>query len=238
MKNKWAHFITLGKSGVEREWEKRPVWTGADWASSGGQSDVVGDVPVPPDFNFAKEGIVAVGERIPWRVGLDPTPEEDVDPDLAMAREHAGVETAKQTMPVRRYQDKTPTVDMVNEPPHYQLMPGVEVYDVRGAILRKIDFHTVDFETVDDWSRSWEYLTRMWEKNGLEDAKKARWYLDQMINKMEGRTMSDREHADREHQERPPQPERRGPAEHEEREHRERPDQPERRGPAPHAPRD
>ena len=27
--------------------------------------------------------------------------------------------------------------DMVNKPPHYQLLPGVEVYDVRHALLEK-----------------------------------------------------------------------------------------------------
>jgi len=26
----------------------------------------------------------------------------------------------------------------------------------------------------------------MWQKNGLEDAKKARWYLDKLIERMEG----------------------------------------------------
>lgn len=74
--------------------------------------------------------------------------------------------------------------DMVNQPPHYQLLPGVEVYDVRHAILEKLE--DVSPGQVDDWSRSWEYLTRMWQKNGLEDAKKARWYLDKLIEKMEG----------------------------------------------------
>lgn len=74
--------------------------------------------------------------------------------------------------------------DMVNQPPHYQLLPGVEVYDVRHAILEKLE--DVPAGQVDDWSRSWEYLTRMWQKNGLEDAKKAGWYLDKLIEKMEG----------------------------------------------------
>ena len=43
----------------------------------------------------------------------------------------------------------------------------------------------VPHDVADCWSRSWEYLTRMWGKNGLEDAKKARFYLDRMIEKME-----------------------------------------------------
>lgn len=74
--------------------------------------------------------------------------------------------------------------DMVNAPPHYQLLPGVDVISVRDAIFEKIPAGTT-YDVVDCWSRSWEYLTRMWGKNQLEDAKKARFYLDRMIEKME-----------------------------------------------------
>ena len=73
--------------------------------------------------------------------------------------------------------------DPVNKPSHYQVMPGVEVYDVRMALMAKIE--GASHSAVDDWSRAWEYLTRMWGKNGLEDAKKARWYLDKLIDKLE-----------------------------------------------------
>ena len=36
-----------------------------------------------------------------------------------------------------------------------------------------------------DWDRALEYLLRMWEKNGVEDAKKARWYLNKLIEKLD-----------------------------------------------------
>ena len=77
-----------------------------------------------------------------------------------------------------------PAEDMVNNPPHYQIMPGVEVIDVRKGLMDKIPSN-VPFSQVDDWSRSWEYITRMWGKNGLEDAKKARFYLNRLIDAME-----------------------------------------------------
>ena len=80
----------------------------------------------------------------------------------------------------------SPSLDMVNSPTHYQLLPGVEVYDVRVAMLKNIPEDT-PFDQVDDWSRATEYLMRMWNKNGLEDAKKSRWYLDKLIEKMEGK---------------------------------------------------
>jgi len=76
--------------------------------------------------------------------------------------------------------------DVVNSPSHYVLFDGVEVRDVRRAILTKFcDEEGVPARQVDDWSRAWEYLTRMWGKNGLEDAKKARWYLDKLIDDLE-----------------------------------------------------
>lgn len=74
--------------------------------------------------------------------------------------------------------------DNVNSPRHYQLLPGVEVKDVRMAILNKIP-EGIPYTQIDDWSRAWEYITRMWDKNGLEDAKKARVYLNWLIEKME-----------------------------------------------------
>ena len=73
--------------------------------------------------------------------------------------------------------------DMINKPPHYQILPGVEVYDVRCAMLGKIK--DVPYDQVSDWDRATEYLLRMWQKNGLEDAKKARWYLDKLIEKLD-----------------------------------------------------
>jgi len=74
--------------------------------------------------------------------------------------------------------------DRVNSPQHYCLMPGIEVYDVRHAILRKTS--GVSPSNIDDWSRSWEYLTRMWLKdNNIEDAKKAQWYLARLIARLE-----------------------------------------------------
>ena len=79
--------------------------------------------------------------------------------------------------------------DAVNKPSHYMLNLStgaqVEVYDIRDALLSICDEEGVPAGQVDDWSRAWEYLTRMWGKNGLEDAKKAKWYLTKLIERME-----------------------------------------------------
>ena len=74
--------------------------------------------------------------------------------------------------------------DIINNPAHYQVLPGVEVIDVRRALINRMPTDT-DLNAVDEWSRAWEYLTRMWGKGGLEDAKKARVYLDWLITRLE-----------------------------------------------------
>jgi hypothetical protein len=79
---------------------------------------------------------------------------------------------------------KSPEHDAVTNPKHYQLLPGVEVKDVRKAILDAID-NPPSLHAVDCWSRSWEYLTRGWQKNELEDFKKAQVYLGWLIEELE-----------------------------------------------------
>lgn len=77
--------------------------------------------------------------------------------------------------------------DVVNKPSHYQLKGlGCEIKDVRRAILDGVEDKTSAW-SIDCWSRSWEYLSRMWAKhdNPLEDAKKARVYLDWLIEELE-----------------------------------------------------
>lgn len=80
-------------------------------------------------------------------------------------------------------------MDSVNSPNHYVIKPGLEVIDVREALLTKLResrIH-VDYEDIDDWSRSWEYITRGFFKNGLEDFEKASYYLNRLINRQRER---------------------------------------------------
>ena len=74
--------------------------------------------------------------------------------------------------------------DMVNSPPHYQLMPGVEVYDLRQALAKKAKQLGTPHEQWSDWDRALEYLLRMWEKNGIEDLDKSLWYLNKLRDKL------------------------------------------------------
>lgn len=76
---------------------------------------------------------------------------------------------------------KEPTqTDMVNHPSHYQSTGGIEVIDVMAAF-------TADLQGIEaiDTSNVIKYICRWKNKNGVEDLKKARWYIDHLINKLE-----------------------------------------------------
>lgn len=70
--------------------------------------------------------------------------------------------------------------DMVNHPKHYQAPNGMEVIDV-------IDAFTSDLSGIDavDTGNIIKYILRWHNKNGVEDLKKARWYLDHLINRLD-----------------------------------------------------
>lgn len=65
---------------------------------------------------------------------------------------------------------------MVSHPPHYQSETGMEVIDV-------IEAFTFDLKGIEatDTGNILKYMCRWKHKNGLQDLKKARWYLDHLI---------------------------------------------------------
>lgn len=79
------------------------------------------------------------------------------------------------------------THDPVEKPKHYMLFEdeGIEVRDVIEKLVDKI---YKSYETpknmpmaLADYVQMMQYLMRFMDKNGVEDLKKARWYLDKMI---------------------------------------------------------
>ena len=70
--------------------------------------------------------------------------------------------------------------DMVNHPSHYKAKNGMEVIDVIEAFTANLSgyeaTHTGNFI---------KYICRWKEKNGLEDLKKAQWYLNRLIKNIE-----------------------------------------------------
>lgn len=94
------------------------------------------------------------------------------------------------------YLERKKMIDNVNSPKHYLLKEpcekfpyGLEVKDVREAILNKLQEEdiVVPYADIDDWSRAWEYLTRCFFKNGSEDIKKSKWYVDALTNRIKKR---------------------------------------------------
>ena len=70
-------------------------------------------------------------------------------------------------------------VDMVNHPSHYT-QGGIECIDaLKAATVSKTGIEAVCT------ANAIKYLWRYEEKNGIEDVKKARWYIDRLIKELE-----------------------------------------------------
>ena len=65
---------------------------------------------------------------------------------------------------------------MVSHPSHYQSETGLEVIDV----IEAFTFGLKGIEATDT-GNVLKYMCRWKQKNGLQDLKKARWYLDHLI---------------------------------------------------------
>jgi len=94
---------------------------------------------------------------------------------------------------------KATVEDNINSPKHYMLFAaedlrkeeGIEVRDVIEKLVKKISdavktddypqFYAEPMFTA-DYVQMMQYLMRFMDKNGLEDLKKARWYLGKLIN--------------------------------------------------------
>ena len=72
--------------------------------------------------------------------------------------------------------------DMVNHPSHYQSESGLEVIDVIKAFTSNL----TGIEATDT-GNILKYMCRWKNKNGVEDLKKAKWYLEHLINNVENR---------------------------------------------------
>ena len=69
--------------------------------------------------------------------------------------------------------------DVVNKPRHYN-QGGIECIDaLKAATVSKTGIEAVCT------ANAIKYLWRYEEKNGVEDVKKARWYIDRLIRELE-----------------------------------------------------
>ena len=70
--------------------------------------------------------------------------------------------------------------DMVNHPSHYKAKNGMEVIDVIEAFTANLEGYEATHT-----GNILKYICRWKEKNGLEDLKKAQWYLNRLIENIE-----------------------------------------------------
>lgn len=89
-----------------------------------------------------------------------------------------------------------PQYDVVSKPKHYMLFDkyqvklkakdelGIEVRDVIEKLVLKMYPEVGQFDGMffADYVQMMQYLMRFMDKNGVEDLKKARWYLDKLID--------------------------------------------------------
>ena len=79
-----------------------------------------------------------------------------------------------------------PQYDVISKPKHYMLFEeeGIEVRDVIERLVVKIDGNLEEYIPLftADYVQMMQYLMRFMDKNGVEDLKKARWYLDKLID--------------------------------------------------------
>lgn len=84
---------------------------------------------------------------------------------------------------------KGATYDPVDKPKHYMLFEeeGIEVRDVIEKLVQKMYPEVGQFDGMffADYVQMMQYLMRFMDKNGVEDLKKARWYLDKLIDSYE-----------------------------------------------------
>lgn len=78
------------------------------------------------------------------------------------------------------FDDMNKNTDVVNHPDHYKSETGMEVIDV-------IEAFTFDLKGIEatDTGNILKYICRWSKKNGLQDLKKAEWYLKHLIEHVE-----------------------------------------------------
>ena len=75
---------------------------------------------------------------------------------------------------------KKSTGDMVNHPKHYKAKNGMEVIDVIEAFTANLEGYEATHT-----GNVIKYICRWKEKNGIEDLRKAQWYLERLIKNIE-----------------------------------------------------
>ena len=68
------------------------------------------------------------------------------------------------------------TSDNIKSPDHYVSDSGIEVFDVQEAFIHELKGMSASY-----WCNIVKYILRFQRKNGVEDLKKAKYYLEKLI---------------------------------------------------------
>lgn len=80
----------------------------------------------------------------------------------------------------RIVKEKHKNEDNINSPDHYITDKGFEVFDVQEAFIHELKGMAASY-----WCNIVKYILRFQRKNGVEDLKKARYYLYKLIEEEE-----------------------------------------------------
>lgn len=72
------------------------------------------------------------------------------------------------------------TSDNIKSPNHYVSDSGIEVFDVQEAFIHELSGMAASY-----WCNIVKYILRFQRKNGVEDLKKAKYYLEKLIDEEE-----------------------------------------------------
>ena len=70
--------------------------------------------------------------------------------------------------------------DNIKSPNHYVSESGIEVFDVQEAFIHELKGMAANY-----WCNIVKYILRFQRKNGVEDLKKAKYYLEKLIEEEE-----------------------------------------------------
>lgn len=86
-------------------------------------------------------------------------------------------------VPMSAFLDAAYKDNSIDRPHHYQLIDGMEVRDILEILADKLNYGNVPATSlfISDYVQMMQYLMRFMGKNGVEDLKKAKYYLDQLI---------------------------------------------------------
>ena len=75
---------------------------------------------------------------------------------------------------------ETENKDNINSPKHYVSESGIEVFEVQEAFIHELKGMAASY-----WCNVVKYILRFQNKNGVEDLKKAKYYLEKLIDETE-----------------------------------------------------